>query len=72
VPIRDERSCRCRAQRIKRDGSFSLPSAPSLPSRWPPGKLDEPPIEGWICPAMFRYYKSAPKALSVMAEPKRR
>jgi hypothetical protein len=35
-------------------------------------KLDEPPIEGWICPAMFRYYRSAPKALYVKAEPKRR
>ena len=23
-------------------------------------KLDDPPMEGWICPAMFRYYKSAP------------
>jgi hypothetical protein len=35
-------------------------------------KLDEPPIEGWICPAMFRYYKAAPQALYVKAEPKRR
>jgi hypothetical protein len=35
-------------------------------------KLDEPPIEGWICPAMFRYYKSAPKTLYVKAEPKNR
>jgi hypothetical protein len=35
-------------------------------------KLDEPPIEGWICPAMFRYYRSAPKALYVKAEPNRR
>ena len=34
-------------------------------------KLDDPPIEGWICPAMFRYYKAAPKALYVKAEPKR-
>jgi hypothetical protein len=35
-------------------------------------KLDEPPIEGWICPAMFRYYRSAPKSLYVKAESKRR
>ena len=35
-------------------------------------RLDQPPIEGWICPAMFRYYKAAPKALYVKAEPSRR
>ena len=26
-------------------------------------RLEEPPMEGWICPAMFRYYKSAPRNL---------
>ena len=31
-------------------------------------RLDDPPMEGWICPAMFRYYQSAPKALYVKAE----
>ncbi len=31
-------------------------------------RLDDPPMEGWICPAMFRYYKSAPQALYVKAE----
>jgi hypothetical protein len=31
-------------------------------------QLDDPPMEGWICPAMFRYYGSAPKALFVKAE----
>ena len=35
-------------------------------------KLDKPPMEGWICPAMFRYYKTAPKTLYVKAEPRRR
>ncbi len=35
-------------------------------------KLDQPPLEGWICPAMFRYYKAAPQALYVKAEPSRR
>jgi hypothetical protein len=35
-------------------------------------KLDDPPMEGWICPAMFRYYKSAPQALYIKAEPKQR
>jgi hypothetical protein len=34
-------------------------------------RLDQPPIEGWICPAMFRYYKSAPMALYVKAEGQR-
>ncbi len=31
--------------------------------------LDEPPMEGWICPAMFKYYDKAPKNLYVKAEP---
>jgi hypothetical protein len=35
-------------------------------------QLDEPPIEGWICPAMFRYYKRPPPALYVKAEAMRR
>ena len=35
-------------------------------------KLDDPPMEGWICPAMFRYYKSPPPSLYVKAEPLRR
>jgi hypothetical protein len=33
------------------------------------GVVDEPPIEGWICPAMFPYFKSAPKTLCVMVGP---
>lgn len=32
-------------------------------------KLDSPPMEGWICPALFRYYKKAPKQLFIKAEP---
>jgi hypothetical protein len=35
-------------------------------------RLDDPPLEGWICPAMFRYYKVPPKAIYVKAEPLRR
>jgi hypothetical protein len=35
-------------------------------------KLDDPPMEGWICPAMFKYYKTPPEALYVKAEPLRR
>ena len=31
--------------------------------------LDDPPMEGWICPAMFKYYAKAPKHLYVKAEP---
>lgn len=30
--------------------------------------LDDPPMEGWICPAMFKYYSTAPKHLYVKAE----
>jgi hypothetical protein len=35
-------------------------------------RLDDPPMEGWICPAMFRYYQSAPQALYIKAEPLKR
>jgi len=31
--------------------------------------LDDPQMEGWICPAMFKYYSTAPKNLYVKAEP---
>lgn len=32
--------------------------------------LDNPPMEGWICPALFKYYEKAPPALFVKAERK--
>jgi hypothetical protein len=35
-------------------------------------KLDEPPMEGWICPAMFRFYKTPPPVLYVKVEAMRR
>ena len=31
--------------------------------------LDDPPMEGWLCPALFKYYSTAPKNLYVKAEP---
>ncbi len=34
-------------------------------------RMEEPAMEGWICPAMFRYYQAAPKDLYVKAEPKK-
>lgn len=34
-------------------------------------KMEDPAMEGWICPAMFRYYQSAPKEIYVKAEPKK-
>ncbi|MCA9115184.1 MAG: hypothetical protein KDA79_08855 [Planctomycetaceae bacterium] len=34
--------------------------------------LDDPPMEGWICPALFKYYEKAPANLFVRAEPIRR
>lgn len=34
-------------------------------------RMDDPPMEGWICPAMFRYYQTAPKELYVKAEQKK-
>jgi hypothetical protein len=30
--------------------------------------MDEPRMEGWLCPGLFRYYESAPQALFVKAE----
>jgi hypothetical protein len=35
-------------------------------------RLDDPPVEGWICPALFKYYKTPPKSIYVKAEPTRR
>ncbi len=32
---------------------------------------DDPPMEGWLCPALFRYFDEAPAELYVKAEPKR-
>jgi hypothetical protein len=34
--------------------------------------LDDPPLEGWICPAMFRYYTKPPHELYVRAEAMKR
>jgi hypothetical protein len=35
-------------------------------------RLDDPPLEGWICPALFRYYRDPPRNLYVKAERLRR
>ncbi len=35
-------------------------------------QLNDPPVEGWICPAMFQYYRTAPKEIYVRADPARR
>ena len=32
-------------------------------------KIDDPPMEGWLCPAMFKYYDKAPPELYVKADP---
>lgn len=32
--------------------------------------IDDPPMEGWLCPAMFQYFREAPKELYVKADPK--
>lgn len=32
--------------------------------------IDEPSMEGWLCPAMFQYFREAPKELFVQADPK--
>jgi hypothetical protein len=35
-------------------------------------KADEPPIEGWLCPALFRYFEEVPTELYVKAEAMKR
>lgn len=35
-------------------------------------RADEPPMEGWLCPALFRYFESAPAELYVRAESMKR
>jgi hypothetical protein len=31
-------------------------------------RLDDSPLEGWLCPALFRYFEAAPAELFVKAE----
>lgn len=31
--------------------------------------LEDPPMEGWLCPAMFQYYEEPPSEIYVKAEP---
>lgn len=33
-------------------------------------KLNDPPMEGWICPALFKYYEKPPQEIYVKADPK--
>jgi hypothetical protein len=35
-------------------------------------QADQPPSEGWLCPALFRYFDSAPAELFVKAEAMKR
>ena len=31
-------------------------------------RTDSPPMEGWLCPALFKYFETAPRELFVKAE----
>jgi hypothetical protein len=33
-------------------------------------RLDDPPMEGWICPALFKYYDEPPQEIYVKADAK--
>src|SRR5687767_2349923 len=33
-------------------------------------RFDDPPMEGWLCPAMFHYFAKAPQSLYVRVDPK--
>ena len=35
-------------------------------------RADEPDLEGWLCPALFRYFDQAPEEIFVKAEAKMR
>jgi hypothetical protein len=35
-------------------------------------RLDHPPLQGWICPALFKYFRTAPLEIYVKAEPLKR
>lgn len=35
-------------------------------------QLDDPPMEGWLCPALFKYYTDPPPKIFVKAEPLKR
>jgi len=61
-----------------KDGLFSANPFPGYQKKltWLRGdmqgnyyRLDDPPMEGWICPALFKYYEEAPQELYVRAEP---
>ncbi len=32
--------------------------------------LDDPPMEGWLCPALFKYFDEAPSSLFLQADPR--
>ncbi len=31
-------------------------------------RTDEPPMEGWLCPALFKFFETAPREIFVKAE----
>ena len=31
-------------------------------------RTDEPPTEGWLCPALFKFFETAPQEIFVKAE----
>ena len=33
-------------------------------------RLDEPPMEGWLCPALLKYFDEPPREIYARAEPK--
>ena len=66
---------------IARDGFRLLFSASPFPGYQQRAELDreewggawyrseDPPAEGWLCPALFCYFEAAPERLVVLAEP---
>ena len=35
-------------------------------------RTDDPPIEGWLCPALFKFFETPPQEIFVKAEPLRK
>ena len=81
IPGNDRRPCRRHSKRSQRFRLlFSAASFPGYQRKltrlrqelggwW--YASDEPEAEGWLCPALFRYFDEAPEEIYVKAEAKR-
>ena len=53
-------------------GSVTIPDekvVTTMPGNWYRGNLAGEEMQGWLCPALFKYFPEAPKEIYVKAEP---